>query len=48
MLSKTGLLGYEIDTALERVIVPSSSLELSIPSGQVSLNTDGSKSERYN
>jgi len=48
MSKKTGLLKYEIVTALERVIVPSSSSELSIPSGQVSLETDGSKNERDN
>lgn len=48
MLRKTGLLEYEIVTALERMIAPSSSSDLSIPSGQVSLETEGSKSERDN
>jgi hypothetical protein len=48
MLWKTGLLGYQIVTALGNVIVPSSSSEFSIPRGQASLQTDGSKGERDN
>jgi len=48
MLRKIGLLRYQIVTALEKVIVPSSSSEFNIPSGQVSLETDGSKSEKDN
>jgi hypothetical protein len=48
MLRKIGLLGYQIVTALERVIVHPPSSEVSIPSGQVSLETDGTKSERDN
>jgi len=48
MLRYIGLLGYHIVTALEKVIVPSSYSEFSIPSGQISLETDGSKSERGN
>lgn len=48
MLRKIGLLRYQRVTALEKVIVPSSSSEFNIPSGQVSLETGGSKSEKDN